>query len=172
MNENTAKPAKKKLKPNVIDLIIVLVILGTILSMLFRQEEVVNVIVQEERSLESAQISFLILDINDNSGNYFNIGDNFYSPALVMDVGKLSSVQIMPAEAFIADENGQLNKTYSSNGRIDVRGTIDCQGLFSEEGFLLGGSMYLAPGSSVHVQSPGIDVTFTITDITKMESAS
>lgn len=169
MSEKTVKPAKNRLKPNVIDFLIILVIIGIVVSMALRTG-VVEQVVPTAKKLETAEVSFLIQDINDNSGAYFQIGDEFYSPAMVMDMGTLTSVQIMPAEAFITDLEGNLIKTYSNNGRIDVRGTMECEGTFSDAGFLLGGTMYIAPGGTVQIQSPGIDVTMMITDIREVES--
>jgi len=167
MSEKTEKKAKMKLKPNVIDFLIVLVVIGAVVGIALRSGVVSEIARTDE--LETAQISFLILDINDNSGNYFNVGDSFRSTAYDMELGVIESVQFMPAEAYIAAEDGRLIKTYSNNGRIDVRGTMSAKGLFRDVGFLLGGTQYIAPGSTLHVQSKYMDVSLTITDIVKLE---
>ncbi len=167
MNETTVK-TKKKIKPNVIDFLIILVVLGAIVGIALRAGVVEKVTVGNNQ--ESARVSFLILDINDRSGDYFRIGDQFYSPTLKTQLGELESVQIMPAEVFISSQDGNLIKTYSNNNRIDVRGTFLCSGTFSDLGFLLGGNNYIAPGSTVQIQSPYIDVTMTVTDIERVET--
>ena len=167
MSEKTEKKVKRTLKPNVIDFLIILVVIGAVLGIALRSGAVDDIAKREE--LEEATISFLILDINDNSGNYFNIGDTFRSTAYAQDLGVLESVQFMPAEAFITSQDGHLIKTYSNNGRIDVRGTLKAKGVFSDVGFLLGGNQYIAPGNTLHVQSKYMDVSLTITDIVKAE---
>ena len=168
MSEKTEKKTRAKLKPNVIDFLIVLVIIGAVVGIALRSGAVSEIVRSDE--LETAQVSFLILDINDNSGNYFNVGDSFRSTAYEQELGVIDSVQFMPAEAFITSEDGRLIKTYSNNGRIDVRGTMSSKGMFSEVGFLLGGNQYIAPGNTLHVQSKYMDVSLTITDIVKAES--
>ena len=170
MSGNTEKKAKAKLKPNVIDFLIVLVVIGAAIGIALRSGAMDNI--AKAQKLEAAQISFLILDINDNSGNYFNVGDSFRSTAYEQDLGVIESVQFMPAEAFITTEDGRLIKTYSNSGRIDVRGTLSAKGVFSEVGFLLGGTQYIAPGNTIHVQSKYMDVSITITDIVKAEKDS
>ena len=168
MSETTKKKAKHTLKPNVIDFLIILVVIGAVIGIALRSGAVDDIAKQE--TLEEATISFLILDINDNSGNYFNVGDTFLSTAYAQPLGIIESVQFMPAEAFITTEDGKLIKTYSNNGRIDVRGTLTSKGVFSDVGFLLGGNQYIAPGNTLHVQSKYMDVSLTITDIVKVES--
>ncbi|MBE6611702.1 MAG: DUF4330 family protein [Ruminococcaceae bacterium] len=167
MSEKAVKNQKARFKPNVIDFLIVVVILGAIVGIALRAG-VVDKVTQGSR-MESAQVSFLILDINEQSGNYFKVGDTFTSPSLDCEVGVLDSVQFMPAEAFITTPDGHLIKTYSDNHRIDVRGTMTCEGIFSDVGFLLGGNQYIAPGSTVNIQSRTIDVFMMVTDIVKSE---
>ena len=87
MSEKTEKKVKRTLKPNVIDFLIILVVIGAVLGIALRSGAVDDIAKREE--LEEATISFLILDINDNSGNYFNIGDTFRSTAYSQDLGVL-----------------------------------------------------------------------------------
>jgi hypothetical protein len=164
--KNTAKQSKK-LRLNVVDFLIVIIIIGAIVGIALRFgviEKVTN-----QSALKPARVSFLIQDINDLSADYINIGDEFKSVTHNCVFGKLESRQILPAEAFVVNEYGQLNKTYSENHRIDVRGTFIVDGTFTEEGFLLAGTNYIAPGSGIRIQSTYIDVYLTVISIDKID---
>ncbi len=169
MPENT-KPAAKKLRLNIIDFLIVIVIIGAVIGIALRMGVVERV--TNQSNLEDARISFLVKDIQESSADYFKIGDVFKAENLDCSFGKLESRQFMPAEAFIVNETGVLIKTHSSNNRIDVRGTVVGSGTFTDEGFLLAGINFIAPGSDVHIQSSDIDVTVTITAIERAEKGA
>ena len=166
---SAAKPAKKKLRLNIIDFLIVIVVLGAIVGIALRfgvVEKLTN-----QSGMESARISFFIQDINDESSNYFVIGDEFTDAGNKCAFGKLESRQFLPAEAYITNEFGEIIKTHSDNGRIDVRGVVIGSGTFTDEGFLLDGTNYIAPGSTIHMQSKNIDVWATVTAIEPVESS-
>ncbi|MBQ2766163.1 MAG: hypothetical protein IJF48_04190, partial [Clostridia bacterium] len=134
MNENNTKTVKsKKFKPNIIDFLIVVVVLGAIVGIILRAGIIEKAAINS--SLETVQISFLIQDINEESENYFNKGDKFYSRTHSCDLGKLETVIPRPAEAFIVDEYGMPIKTESNNHRIDIIGTVIGEGVFTDEGF-------------------------------------
>ena len=160
----------KKLRLNIIDFLIMIVVVGAIVGIALRMGVVERV--TNQSNLEEAKISFLVQDIQESSADYFRIGDSFRADSLDCDFGKLESRQFMPAEAFIANENGVLIKTHASNNRIDVRGTVLGVGTFTDEGFLLGGVNFIAPGSGVKLQSSDIEVFVTITAIERVAKAS
>lgn len=170
VENNEVKPAKTKLRLNIIDFLIVVVILGAIIGITLRYGLVERI--TNQSGLTSARISFLILDINDESSNYFTIGDKFVDATNDCELGVLESRQFIPAEAFIVNEYGEIFKRNSENDRIDVRGVLLGEGTFTEDGFLLGGTNYIAPGSSIHMQSSNIDVYITVTAIEKAEDSS
>ncbi|MCI8387308.1 MAG: DUF4330 family protein [Clostridiales bacterium] len=164
---SSAKKAKGKVRFNIIDFLIVIVIIGAIVGIALRYglvEKVTN-----QSALSSARISFLIQDINEDSSNYFGIGDEFTALDFSCDLGELESRQFIPAEAFITNQYGEIIKTHSNDNRIDVRGTMIGEGTFTEDGFLLDGLHYIAPGTTIHMQSANIDVFMTVTAIEQIE---
>lgn len=167
MDDNT-KNTKKKLRLNIIDFLILIVVIGGVIGIALRMGVVERV--TNQSNMEDAKISFLVLDIQESSADYFKTGDVFYAENLDCEFGKLESRQIMPAEAFIANIDGELIKTHSSNNRIDVRATVIGVGTFTDEGFLLEGINFIAPGSEVRLQSSDLDVTVTITAIEKVSN--
>lgn len=168
MAENTAP--QKKLRLNIIDFLIIIILIGAAIGIALRAGLVERVTNQSH--LEEVKISFLIQDIQETSADYFKTGDVFRAKDLDCEFGKLESRQIMPAEAFVADMNGELIKTHASNNRIDVRGTVTGVGTFTNDGFLLAGINFIAPGATVHIQSADLDVSVTITGVERVAKAS
>lgn len=168
MNENIqSKPRKiRKFKPNIIDFLIVVVIIGAIVGIVLRTGIVEQVTINS--NLEKARVSFRIADISEDAGNYFGIGDVFYSETHRATLGALETYSIMPAEVYVVNDRGELIKTNSISGTIDVRGVITCEGFFTEDGFLLGGSSYIAPNSEITVKTTNLNATLTVTDIEKV----
>lgn len=169
MAEN-AKAARGKLRLNIIDFLIVIVILGAVVGVVLRMGVVKQVTNQSK--LEEVRISFLIQDIQEGSADYFKLGEEFKAASLGCDFGKLESRQFMPAEAFITNINGEMIKTHSSNNRIDVRGTVIGSGTFTDEGFLLAGINFIAPNTSIRLQSSDLEFWATVTGIEKIEKTS
>ncbi len=174
MNENTTKKTRK-FKPNIIDLLIVVAVLGALAGIALRTGIVEKVITNS--SVESARISFLVQDISSDSYNYFIPGDVFYSDTHKCYFGTLEEKPYdLPAEMFIEGADGKLIKSYSPadpddptrSERIDVRGKVLSSGVFSDEGFLLGGTTYIAPGSKLIVESKNITASIMVTGVEKL----
>lgn len=168
MNENTKSTAKKtrKIKPNIIDFIIIIAVVAAIIGITVRSGVVEQVTINN--SLETARVSFLVSNVSESSGEYFSNGDAFYSSTHKCNFGTLEQFWTMPAEIYLTNEYGVLGKTTVSGDKIDVRGTMLCTGVFTADGFFLAGSNYIAPNSSVTVKSANITVSLTIMDIEKV----
>ncbi len=177
MSENTSSKKTNKLKPNIIDFLLVVVIIGAIAGIALRTGIVDKVV--NNTSIEPARISFAVYDISNSSFDYFIAGDNFYSDTH----GYLGYLETKPieqaAESYIEGVDGQLVKAISPSDpenpnrhdRIDVKGNLIGSGVFTEEGFLLGGTNYIAPGSKIIMESKNITVSVTITNIEPVSTA-
>ena len=64
-----------------------------------------------------------------------------------------------------AEHGGAIVKTTSALNRVDICGSVECEGQMSESGFLLGGTQYIAPGVSTYACLPEINAYILITDI-------
>lgn len=172
MSENTKSTAKKarKIKPNVIDFIILIALIGAIIGIAIRSGVVEKVTINN--SLESARVTFLISGVSESTGEYFSNGDEFYSSTHNSNFGTLEQFWTNPAEIYTADENGVLKKTPLAVDMIDVRGTMICTGVFTADGFFLGGSNFIAPNSPVTVKSADVEVNILIMDIEKVSDTA
>ena len=118
MAENTVQT--KKLRLNIIDFLIIIVLIGAAVGIALRAGVIERV--TNQSNLEEAKISFLIQDIQESSA--------------------------------------------------DLRGTVVGVGTFTDEGFLLAGINFIAPGATVHIQSSDLDVNVTITGVERVNKAS
>ena len=85
-----------------------------------------------------------------------------------MEIGTLKEATGSYSEVFIPTSDLKMVKSFRDD-RYDVRGVFSATGAMTESGFMLGGSQFLAPGKSLNVISKNIDVTLTITKITKVD---
>ncbi len=168
MNENMKSTSKKarKIKPNIIDFIIVIALIGAIIGIVIRSGVVEKVAINN--TLESARVTFLISGVSESTGEYFSNGDEFYSSTHKCRFGTLEQFWMNPSEVYVADEHGILKKTPLAADMIDVRGTMICTGVFTSDGFFLGGSNFIAPNSTVTVKSADVEVNILIMDIEKI----
>ena len=104
--------------------------------------------------------------------NTIDTRDTFYDKEHDCLLGTLESRQFMYSEAFITNERGEIIKTNSENKRYDVRGAVIGSGTFTDDGFLLDGVNYVAPGSTIHVQSRDLDVILTVTAVERVDTVS
>ena len=169
MNENTNTKQKKtkKFKPNIIDFLIVIIIIGAIVGIVFRNNAIGQIAPQSE--LEQVRISFRVADISEAAGECFNVGDTFYSDSFGCVFGTLESAWTNPAEMYVVDQSGTVHKKEAINDRVDLRGTFTGEGIFTQDGFfLLGGLHYISANSEVTVESPSVSSRIVITDVERI----
>ncbi|MBE6606510.1 MAG: DUF4330 family protein [Ruminococcaceae bacterium] len=155
---------KTKVRFNGIDLLIIIVFIGCLIGLALRYQ-VVDAI-KNAGDVQSAEISFYLSDIKETSEECFAQGDVFYITSTGDRLGELKGGFVFePAEDFNMTSSGEYVKSASATGRSDMRGVIEGKGIFSNEGFLLNNSKYIAPGSEIAIQSGKISVTVTVTNI-------
>lgn len=113
------------------------------------------------------EIYFSITDIAYTSEEALVLGDTITlcdSQAILGTLKSIDSVQ--PSAFYVKDADGNvLRVNYPESTRIDVTGRIFSLGKMSENGYLLGGMTYVAPGRAYRVQSEHMDFTLNILDI-------
>ncbi len=117
--------------------------------------------------LTEHEIYFSVTDIAYTSEDAFVIGDTVTLSDNQAVLGTLKSIDsVLPSALYVKDSDGNiLSVNYPESIRIDVTGTILSLGKMSENGYLLGGTTYLAPGRTYRVQSEHMDFTLSILDI-------
>ena len=176
MTDGKNNPAKNnsKRKLNALDIFIILIVILIAAGVFLRIYVVKNgALPGQTAKLEKYAVSFLMKNIRGSSADCFIEGEELYLDTTGALFGTLTdNIAITPAETFIENAYGEYILTYSvedgDDGRIDVRTVALVDGYMSDEGFLLGGTTYIAPNKQMILKSKNIVVNVTITDITKV----
>lgn len=164
MNESTVFRVKKR-RFNVIDLLIVLVLLAVIATTVIRAVTKSSANKRSLPELKSAEISFLIEGLDVSRTDYIVIGDTVRIDDTV--VGTVKSFDIQRAALLSEDGEGKAVTVYSDTA-FDIRGVISAEGCTEESGFLLNGTIPLAPGQTLTVRGTDISFTLLVTDISRL----
>lgn len=160
MMKKTSDKTKHAVRFGLIDIAILLAVLACIAAIFLRFN--FSEKFRTEAQLKEAEISFLISDLHPVSAEALLVGDTYYWDE--NRLGTLKSFEISNAEAFFENDEGLAVRTENLNRR-DVRGIFTVQGKQTDEGFLLNGSTYIAPGKSIVVRSQHLQVYILVTDV-------
>ena len=167
--------AKKKIAFNILDWIIVVAVVLSALGIWFRFGLAKQW--QTKNNTVTAYISFSISDIKETSftGGYFAEGSPVYNAdagnSLIGHFAGEDMFRYVPARYYEHSRTGEVVVVQSVSDRIDLDGVIISTGLDTENGFLYGGSTYIAPGQTIKLSTPQIEVSVLVTDITIVENA-
>ena len=157
--------AKNKLHINVVDVIILIMVIVIAVGLVLRYGNIGGFSSSDD--LKTYEIYFVVKDIAYTSEDAFVPGDTITLLEQETILGEFLGIDsIMPAEFLARDINGNLVATsYPELTRIDVTGHILSQGIMSENGYLAGGTTYIAAGIPYSVQSEHMDFIIEITNI-------
>lgn len=155
---------KTKSRFNGVDLLIIIIFIGCLVGLALRYQLVDTI--RNSGTNQKAEVSFYLEDIKSTSEDFFSEGDTFFIVENGERLGVLQGGFVFePAEEFNMNLEGDYVKSASVNGRSDMRGTLLADGLFTNEGFMLNNTKYIAPGSEITIHSSKIEVTVILTDI-------
>jgi len=171
----------KKFRPNIIDFLVVIAIIAAIAGIVIRSgfaKEVAESVVEQNTPVEEVYISFLIRDINKDSGSAFVENAEFKAANFYYtDLGYLEKAEVTRADYYFENRYGEMIKTKApladendpeSYKDIDVRGTLVSKGKFDENGFFLLDGIYpITPGTDIRLANKDIDVMVTVIDVNK-----
>ncbi len=163
---STPSSGKNPIRFNVIDLLIIFTAIALIFSTVMRYRSQ-SVLPKEEQV--GVKIRFLIENLSEELVGGIAIDQKLYLTNEEMLLGTLQSLDIRKAQIAVTDENGAI-VIMESNHAYDVYGTLHASGVMSENGFLLDGTTYLAPGQNCAVKSKNLAVSILITDISALDA--
>ena len=164
---------KKTPRFSVLDAVIILLVIIAVVGVYFRY----NIIgfITGAQNLDDYAISYSIKDIRYTTPNYMSVGDEVYFAedgehfgTLINASENMGALSITPASKYFTTSNAEVVEVFypDSQSRVDAFGRLSCRGRYSSDGgFLLNGSVYLAAGQYVNVQTESVSVTIRIEDI-------
>ena len=162
---NTQQTAKRRF--NAIDVFIIVLVVLCILGIYFRSQiaEWVGI----ENKVEEYKITFKISEIRYTSDKYLQPGNEVYISNGNILLGTIEgNCTVLPAEVYVTGPDGvPIKANYPKDTYVDVIGVVKCMGMEKEDGFYLGGTYALAPGSKLDVRTEMLDFSITITEISK-----
>ena len=171
-SKNTTKTVKPP-KFGVLDALIILLVIVVILSIYFRY----NIVqwLSNSTDLKDYTVSYTVEDIRYTTPNYINIGDKVYFADSGAEFGTLINVSenmgalsITPASQFFTDSKGNIVEVFYPNSetRVSAIGKLVCTGRYSDDGsFFVNGSIFIASGQYIKINTPYTTVTIRIDDI-------
>lgn len=151
-----------KLRFNIIDLVIVIVVIGCIAGVVVRYNVIDRMVLDTKR--DEVSISFMVSGISPQIANTIADGEDFYVVETGEGFGKLLSHSVSNASIVEANDSGRPVKSFDDTLR-DVRGEFRSYGIVRDDGFFLGGTMFLAPGKALTVESRSVRFSVIITEI-------
>lgn len=158
---------KNGLGLNLIDFVVILLVLICLIGVVIRVRQIDWF--NKNSALEEHEVYFSITDISYISEDALVVGDTFTLCDAGVVLGTLKSIDsVLPTTMYVKDSDGNvLGVNYPETTRIDVTGTVLSVGEMTENGYLLGGTTYIAPGKTYRVQSEHMDFTLEIINIDK-----
>ena len=162
-----ATEKKKRARLNSADIMIFLLCVVCIAGLVLRF--VVLDKIESNASAQSATVTMLIEGVSDTSREYLSESARMYLEDGTTLLGTVRTVSATPSPVYIYEDDGSITRMDSVNGKVDIRIELDVSGVNSESGFMLGGTVYIAPNMSLPVKTSTLAVTGLITDITVSE---
>lgn len=163
----TSNQKTVKHKFNAIDAFIIVIVILCVLGIYFRSQ--ISSWLGFEKDIKEYKMVFVIDKIKYTSSNYLSSGTEVYMNNGVA-LGILGECSSLPAVEYLSDENGDLVEVnYPQDTYVDVEGFIKCKGVEKEDGFYIGGTYSVAPGTELSVHTEMIDFVFTIVEIVEIE---
>lgn len=147
---------------NIIDFVILVIILGCIAGLVIRYNIVDSIVGMTESEVKT--VSFIAKDLYPEVAASVKEGSVFYCEANGISLGSLSHLKNQPGEYIYIDSAGSAASVDAPVKR-DISGSFELEGFVSENGFMINGTQYVAPGKEMLIQSEDVQISVIITEI-------
>ena len=161
------KRADGKPRFNIIDLLIILAVLGCLAGIVVRYNVIDKLVLDTKR--DKVSVSFMVAGLSPQIANTIADGEEFYVEGTDNSLGVLTEHSISNARIVEANDSGLPVESFDDTLR-DVRGVFTSYGVVEDDGFFLGGTLFLAPGKTLTVESRSARFSVIITEIDRGEN--
>ena len=162
---NPTETKKSGARFNVFDVIIILALLACIAAIVIRAYFTANI----ENDFTTAKIEFTVKEVSDYTAEALKENTTLYIAAGDDEIGTVDTVTYSPAELYAEDASGVLVPA-SHPDKKDVRGTATLYGIWTDDGFMINGTVSASVGKTVNVYTQDVACTLTITAAVRPES--
>ena len=153
---------KSGVKFNIVDFIIIILVIALIAGIIVRFNFVKRLTASGGDDV--AKLTFTA-DVTTSSAGEITEGDIYFVVSNDMKLGTLTGFTVSDSFKYEEAEDGTLVKAVDETGK-NIRGEIEASGNMSDDGFLLGGTYFIAPGQSLEVVSKHGGFTMEILSLT------
>ncbi len=170
--QKKGRKSDSRVRFNVVDLVIIVAILACIAGIYLRYNFGEQYGVEHE--LGQYEITFEVQNVRYTSADAFSEGDAVYLKTQGKLLGTVLGIDsTTPSEMIYTDLSGNIRQVYyPENSRIDMVGRLLVSGTMTDRGFMLDGNTFLAPGAIYAVQTPRIDVSIVIAEISPLKAGN
>jgi hypothetical protein len=163
------KNSEKKLRFGIIDIAIVIAVCVLLAGAVLRYG--LSGTWGSSDELDNFVVSFVVFSKNPDSVDTLAQGESVYFKESGNYFGSINSgLSIMPAEDFVTLPSGAIVKGTAVDGKVDVRGSLNVKGFYKDgEGFFQNGTMFIAAGQNIAVNTQNSDFTMLILDISRAD---
>ena len=138
----------KKIKFNVLDLLIILLIVGVVAVFLFREGGILSDITN--RSSQTIEYVVKINDIQKESYQYLKNDVVIYSEKEDKKIGSIYSVgEPEEVEMYVRDQRGNIVKAQKDDSRMSIEIVVRAKGTADEKGCMVSGNYFIASGKEI-----------------------
>lgn len=146
----------RKIHFNIIDLLIVLVIIAVAGTVFIRYDFIDKI--SKAAVEDSARVTLLVQSIREEACNAINDGDGITWVQESLHMGEVVRKEVSPAVLYSSREDGVIIRNESAL-TYDMRCTIETKGTVSEDGYLINGVSYIAPGRTISIRNHDITLS-------------
>ena len=154
------KNTQKKNRFNIIDFTLIITIIACIIGIAVRYNLRETVVKGSDR----ATVTVIIRGILKDNVDQLVAGDEYYNQRSGELIGTLMTFETQPAKIRNLRHDGTIAVTEYVD-RTDVLCTVDVEGIYTDEGFMIGGSEYIGCGSDFLVRSLNLETEWLVVDI-------
>ena len=147
---------------NVIDFVILIVIIGCIAGVIVRYNFVNRILAPEET--QTVTVTFTAKELPVKIIDSVNKKTSFTCVSTDNSLGKLNYFRVLDSEYVYTDTNGRPRIGHSDTKK-DLTGSFEVTGIKNDNGFLLNGTQFLAPGNEITIKSRDVQLSVIITEI-------
>lgn len=133
-----------KLKFNIIDFLILLIVVGLAVVFVFRN----NMVSEFNSTPQTISYVVKIGDIQKESYDLIGVGSVLYNYETNTAIGEIKSKRCEDASMYTVLTNGEIKKTYIPD-RIDVYLEVEASGTVDEHGCMIDGTLFVASGKMI-----------------------
>lgn len=157
----------KKLKLNIIDIIIVLFMILAVIGIFYRYNIADEI--NFNANSETFEIEFLVENVRRGTEDYLKTGEKFYINIESIEIGTVKEIiDVRDAEWYMETSESEMVRTTLPE-RVDVTGVMQSKGRTTKEGnVMINGNSFVSQGTKFFIHTGKRECWITVMNVTKV----